>query len=146
MRAHLQIVASILGVKPKRAKAMTNLDLADEVKRGLSINTVDRVIGFISPNDVALRNRIVPKATLARRKSGAERRLTAQESDRVARMAALWAQALDVWHSPESAQKFLGEPHPLLNGKIPYEVAIETEIGARAVEDVLGKLKYGSSP
>ena len=145
MSARLQEIAALLGVDPKRAKGMTNLDLADEVKRGIRITAVDRVIDFISPNDVSLRDRIVPKATLARRKAGAERRLSPNESDRLARMASMWASALDVWKSNEAAQRFLREPHPLLNGRIPYEVAVETEIGARAVEEVLGKLKYGSS-
>ena len=146
MTSRLQQVATLLGVNPRRAKEMTNLDLADEVKRGIPIAAVDRVMGFISPNNMSLRNRIVPRATLARRKAAAERRLTPQESDRVARMASLWALALDVWQSAEAAQRFLGKPHPLLNGKIPYEVAVETEIGARTVEDILGRLKYGTAP
>ena len=146
MTARLQEVAELLGVKSSRAKEMSKLDLADEVRRGISIAAVDRVFHFIAPHDVALRNRIVPKATLARRRAGAARRLTPQESDRVARMAALWTMAVDVWGSVEGAQRFLREPHPLLNGRIPSEVAVETEIGARTVEDVLGRLKYGSTP
>lgn len=146
MSARLQEVAELLGVTAKRAKEMSNLDLADEVRRGISISAVDRVFRFIAPHDVSLRNRIVPKATLARRRAGTERRLSPQESDRVARMAALWTLAVDVWGSVEAAQRFLREPHPLLAGRIPTDVAVETEIGARTVEDVLGRLKYGSSP
>lgn len=146
MGGRLQRVATLLGVNPKRAKGMTQLDLADEVKRGISLAAVDRVVRFISPNDVSLRNRIVPKATLSRRKAGAERRLKPHESERVARMASLWTLALEVWQSAEAAQRFLGEPHPLLGGKIPYEIAVETEIGARTVEEILGRLKYGSAP
>lgn len=146
MTAHLKQVASILGVKPRRGKAMTSLDLAEEVKRGVSPAAVDRVVQFIAPNDVSFRDRLVPKATLARRKAGAERRLSPEESDKVARMAALWAMALAVWQSPEAAQRFLAAPHPLLNGRSPSEIAVETEIGARAVEELLGRLKYGSAP
>jgi putative toxin-antitoxin system antitoxin component (TIGR02293 family) len=146
MTMHLEQVATILGVSPKRARAMTSLALAEEVKRGVSPAAVDRVVGFISPKDVSFRERIVPKATLARRKSGTERRLTAEESDKVARLARLWTLALDVWQSPEAAQRFLAAPHPLLNGRSPSDVAVETEIGARAVEEVLGRLKYGSAP
>jgi putative toxin-antitoxin system antitoxin component (TIGR02293 family) len=61
-------------------------------------------------------------------------------------MASLWTLTLDVWQSVEAAQRFLREPHPLLKGQIPYEVAVETEIGARTVEEILGRLKYGSTP
>jgi putative toxin-antitoxin system antitoxin component (TIGR02293 family) len=146
MTAHLKQVAAILGVKSRRGKAMTSLDLAEEVKRGVSPAAVDRVVQFIAPNDVSFRDRLVPKATLARRKAGAERRLSPEESDKVARMAALWAMALAVWQSPEAAQRFLAAPHPLLNGRSPSEIAVETEIGARAVEELLGQLKYGSAP
>ena len=146
MEAQLKEIAILLGVNPGRTKEVTKLDLAEAVKRGLSIAAVDRVARFISPNDVSLRNRIVPKATLARRKAGTERRLSPQESDRVARMASLWTLTLDVWQSVEAAQRFLREPHPLLKGKIPFEVAVETEIGARTVEEILGRLKYGSTP
>lgn len=146
METQLKEIANLLGVRSPHAKEITKLDLAEAVKRGLSIAAVDRVVRFISPNDVSLRHRIVPKATLARRKTGAERRLSPQESDRVARMASLWAASLDVWQSVEGAQRFLREPHPLLRGRIPYEVAVETEIGARTVEEILGRLKYGSAP
>lgn len=146
MTARYQEIATLLGVRPKRAKEMTKLDLADEVSRGISITAVERVFHFIAPHDVSLRNRIVPKATLARRKAAAERRLSPQESDRVARMAGLWTLALEVWGSTEAAQRFLGEPHPLLDGRVPSEIAVETEIGARTVEEILGRLKYGSAP
>jgi putative toxin-antitoxin system antitoxin component (TIGR02293 family) len=146
MPAQLREIAEILGISSKGRKEVTTLDLAEAVKRGLPITAVERVVRFISPNDVSLRNRIVPKATLARRKAGAERRLSPQESDRVARMASLWSLAMDVWKSEEEAQRFLREPHPLLKGNIPSEVAVETEIGARTVEEILGRLKYGSTP
>jgi putative toxin-antitoxin system antitoxin component (TIGR02293 family) len=51
--------------------------------------------------------------------------------------------ALDVWHSEEEARRFLARPHPLLCNRIPRELAIESRIGSRAVENVLGGLKYG---
>jgi putative toxin-antitoxin system antitoxin component (TIGR02293 family) len=89
-----------------------------------------------------MRNRIVPKATLMRRQRTPGRRLSSEESGRVAR---LWAFALDVWSSPEAARRFLSEPHPLLRNRLPRELAIETEIGARAVENILGGLKYGTA-
>jgi len=33
----------------------------------------------------------------------------------------------------------------LLNGRIPADLAIKTDEGARLVEDVLGRLKYGTA-
>lgn len=137
-------LAALLGVKPKTT-SFTSLDLADEIEKGLSVDTLDRLCGLIAPAEPGLRYRIVSKATLARRQRAAKRRLNREESDRLARLARLWAFAVDVWGSEAAARRFLSEPHPLLGGRIPREVATETEIGARAVEELLGRLKYGSA-
>jgi putative toxin-antitoxin system antitoxin component (TIGR02293 family) len=138
-------LAALLKVKPKKGGAFSTLDLADAVSRGLGVETVDVVCNLVAPGDATLRHRIVPKATLARRRRAAGRRLSPDESERVARLARVWAFALDVWKSPAAAQRFLSQPHMLLRGRIPRELAAETEIGARAVENILGGLKYGTA-
>lgn len=137
-------IAALLGIK-SRAGAFSFLDLANEVAKGLSALAVDRVCGMIAPAEPALRYKVVSRATLARRQASATSRLSREESDRVARLARLWTFATDVWGSEQEARRFLAEPHPLLGGRVPRDVAIETEIGARAVEDLLGRLKYGSA-
>lgn len=138
-------VAEILGVRRPKNKQVTSLDLAELVVRGLPVEAVERLCGLIAPGDLNLRYKLVPKATLARRQRTAQRRLSPEESGRLARLARIWALATDVWGSETGAQRFLGEPHPLLGGRVPRELATETEIGARAVEDLLGRLKYGSA-
>jgi putative toxin-antitoxin system antitoxin component (TIGR02293 family) len=138
-------LAALLGLYPKNAEEFTSLDLAAAVVRGLPVAAVDRICTRVAPGDRSLRNRIVPKATLARRQRVRGQRLSAEESDRLARLARLWAFAVDVWGSEGAAQRFFAEPHPLLGGQIPRDVAIQTEVGARAVEDILGRLKYGSA-
>ena len=141
-----QAIAALLGVKPQgKSRGFTALDLAEAVARGLRADAVDRLCGLIAPGESALRNRIVPKATLARRQRSAGRRLSPEESDRLVRLARLWAFAADVWGSPAAAQRFLAEPHQLLGGTSPRDLATRTEVGARAVEDLLGRLKYGSA-
>lgn len=138
-------VAALLRVKAKKLGNLTTLDLADAIGRGLPVDTVDRVCTQLAPGDTALRYQIVPKATFMRRQQAPERRLNAEESGRVARLARLWEFALDVWGSPEAARRFLGTPHPLLRNRVPRDLAIETELGARAVENILGGLKYGTA-
>lgn len=137
-------IAEMLGIKPK-SQAFTSLDLAREVGRGLPVLAIDRVCGAIAPSEPSLRYRIVSKATLARRRKAAKRRLSRDESDRLARLARLWAFAVGVWGSEEAARRFLSAPYALLGGRVPLEVATETEIGARTVEELLGRLKYGSA-
>jgi len=135
-------LAALLGVRPRRDRSLDSLDLSSEVDRGLSVATVDRLCRLISPDDPNLVYRIVPKATLARRRRGSGR-LNSEESNRLARLAQVWAVAMDVWKTEDSARRFLSKPHPLLRNRTPRELAIESDIGARAVENMLGGIKYG---
>ncbi len=86
---------------------------------------------------------IVAKSTLARRLKANER-LTPAEGEKVARLARIWAMAKEVWGSEADARRFLETPHPLLEGRPPREVA-ESEIGAREVENILGRLRFGAA-
>jgi putative toxin-antitoxin system antitoxin component (TIGR02293 family) len=143
MTIHVRSLAALLGVNPRKAQRLSSLGLADEVSRGLSVNAVDRVSDKIAPDDPNLRYRLIPKATLARRRRTAGRRLSRDESDRVARLARIWESAMDVWKSGRAARRFLANAHPLLAGRIPREFAIESELGAREVENLLGRIKFG---
>jgi putative toxin-antitoxin system antitoxin component (TIGR02293 family) len=137
------LLAALLGVKSRRGRSVDTLDLAKEVGKGLSVETVDRLCTLIAPDDSSLRYRIVPKATLARRAAGG--RLSPEESGRLARIAHLWVFATDVWGSDAAARRFLAESHPMLRGHAPRDLAIESEIGARVVENLLGGLKFGTA-
>jgi putative toxin-antitoxin system antitoxin component (TIGR02293 family) len=145
MTVHVRSLATLLGVKPKRAEKFDELDLADEVSRGLPVAAIDRVCGKLAPDDATFRYRIVPKATLARRQRAPRRLLSRDESDRIARLARIWELAMDVWKSEDAARRFLSERHMLLRGRVPRDFAAESELGAREVEQLLGGLKYGTA-
>ena len=82
----------------------------------------------------------ISKATLHRRK--AEGRLDQAESDRVVRFARLMGKASEVLESEEHARQWMTSPQFGLDGAVPLEYA-ETEVGAREVEDLLGRIEYG---
>ena len=82
----------------------------------------------------------ISKATLHRRKAGG--RLGQAESDRVVRFARLMGKAVEVLESEENARQWLTAPQFGLGGAVPLEYA-ETEVGAREVEDLLGRIEYG---
>jgi putative toxin-antitoxin system antitoxin component (TIGR02293 family) len=84
-----------------------------------------------------LLHEIVPEATYKRR-----RVLSPQESERTERLARVVATADYVWDDTDDARHFLHEPHPMLEGRAPLEVAL-TELGARRVEDLLWSLFHG---
>jgi putative toxin-antitoxin system antitoxin component (TIGR02293 family) len=68
-----------------------------------------------------------------------------KDTRRIARLARIWKFASEVWGSEVTARALLAEPHSLLRGRIPRDVASESEIGARAVENLLGRLRHGSA-
>ena len=82
----------------------------------------------------------ISKATLHRRKL--EGRLDVLESDRVVRFARLLGKASEVMESPENGCRWLTSPQVGLGGAVPLEYA-QTEVGAREVEDLLGRVEYG---
>ena len=82
----------------------------------------------------------ISKATLHRRKAGG--RLGPAESDRVVRFARLMGKAVEVMESEDNARKWLTSPQVGLGGAAPLNYA-ESEMGAREVEDLLGRIEYG---
>jgi putative toxin-antitoxin system antitoxin component (TIGR02293 family) len=85
-----------------------------------------------------LMNRIVPEATFKRRRD----RLSAAESERTERIARVVANAEHVWGDRVDARRFLTTAHPALRGRSPLDTAM-TELGARQVEEILGKIFHG---
>lgn len=92
------------------------------------------------PLDILARRLGISKATLHRRR--AEGRLDQEESDRLVRFSRLMTKAAEVFESTENARRWLGSPQVGLGGAVPLDYA-ETEIGARQVEDLLGRIEYG---
>jgi putative toxin-antitoxin system antitoxin component (TIGR02293 family) len=82
----------------------------------------------------------VPPRTMARRK--AEQRLTAQESDRLARLARILSHASTVFGSEDKASTWLTRPHRVLEGTAPIEL-LDTDLGTQVVEAMLGRIEHG---
>jgi putative toxin-antitoxin system antitoxin component (TIGR02293 family) len=124
-----------------KSDQLTNSRLIEAVQSGLPVRELTDLQASL---DVPM-ERLAPmlgisKATLQRRKSG--QRLGLAESDRVVRFARLMGKATEVMESAESARKWLNSPQTGLGGAVPLEYA-ETEVGAREVEDLLGRIEYG---
>lgn len=83
----------------------------------------------------------ISKATFHRRK-GDSRKLSPAVSDRVVRYARLLGFALKVFGNLGDAKQWLNAPQFGLGGAVPLEYA-KTEIGAREVENLLGRIEYG---
>lgn len=141
MLAEPRVIAEVLGIRPVPVSPM---DMVRRIEEGLPTATVERVANRLAPADVTFRNQIVPKATLARRKK-TRHPLSREESARVARIAAIWARACGIWKDEAKAREFLLRPHPMLEGRRPFDVALRTDVGADLVDRILGRLEYGSA-
>ena len=137
------IVHFLVRAEPCKTTAAepTPAQLIQSLKLGLPVQELDDLRSSL---DVSM-ERLVPmlgisKATLHRRMAAG--RLDPAESDRVVRFARLLGRAVIVLESVESARRWLSSPQIGLGGAVPLEYA-ETELGAREVENLLGRIEYG---
>lgn len=115
--------------------------LIQSLKAGLPVNELDDLrTNLDMPMEKLLPILGISKATLHRRKTTGK--LDAAESDRVVRFARLLGIAASVMESIENGRRWLTSPQVGLGGSVPLEYA-QTEIGAREVEDLLGRIEYG---
>lgn len=126
---------------PVGGKSFSVSKLIQSLKVGLPVRELDDLRSNL---DLPM-ERLVPmlgisKATLHRRKNTG--RLDAAESDRVVRFARLLGRAASVMESLGDGRRWLTSPQVGLGGAIPLEYA-ETEVGAREVENLLGRIEYG---
>src|SRR5439155_25956566 len=83
----------------------------------------------------------IPQRTLTRRLSQASS-LTPAESDRTVRMARVYANAVEMIGDQDTAIEWLRTPNRALGGERPLD-RLDTDVGAREVEDILGRIAYG---
>jgi putative toxin-antitoxin system antitoxin component (TIGR02293 family) len=141
MTGQAAILANLLGLRTRTPE--TTLTLAASVEKGLPVSALDKFAGRVSPLDVrGFAHRVVPKPTLERRRKQ-KRPLTTDESDRLARVAKVFAFGLEVFRDEARVRDFLNRPHPMLEEKVPLELALATGPGADAVINLLGRTAYG---
>lgn len=121
------------------------ITLIDQIDRGLPMGAVDQLARQVAPDDRTFKYNFVSRPTYARRKAQSPvGRLSSIESARLVRFARVWEMALKVWKDEESARTFLQRPHMLLEGRTPMAVILSGEVGGQLVEDILGRLLYGT--
>jgi putative toxin-antitoxin system antitoxin component (TIGR02293 family) len=83
----------------------------------------------------------IPARTLARRKS--DGRFDPEESDRLLRVARLVGAALDLFEGDvDETRRWLGAEQIALGGHVPLAL-MRTDVGAREVEQLIGRLEHG---
>lgn len=142
--ARIEDVVELLGLEGGKQQGYSRLWLAHQIAEGLPITAVDRVASIVFEGQKHLFGMIVSDATMKRRRKD-KKPLSPENSERVERVARVWTVARDVFGGDDKSRRFMFKPHMLLDGKVPIEVAALNDVGADAVESLLGRLKYGSA-
>jgi putative toxin-antitoxin system antitoxin component (TIGR02293 family) len=138
----LHAVLAELGGEPVLGRVLRNsMDLQDAIRAGFPQSVVEEVMqaAGITLKELATTLDLSPRSLQRRRREG---RLARFESDRLYRLARIVALAKHYIGGDEAANRWLKRPNRALGGKNPLEL-IDTEPGARAVENVLGRIAYG---
>lgn len=124
-----------------KGRLVSDEALIDRVRSGLPFTALEAIATrFEIPQERLLRVLDLPLRTLVRRKKG--RRLKADESDRLVRVALIATLAEEVLGSRERAIAWLQKPNRALRGKNPLE-RLDTTIGEQQVEQLLFRIAHG---
>jgi len=124
---------------------LRSFDTASLLKRldeGLSYAAFERLKKRLEVTSHELADAaLITHRTLARRKIAG--RFGQDESDRLVRLSRVFARAIELFEGDvEGARSWLMHPVLALGGAVPFEMA-RTEVGAREVEMLIGRIEHG---
>jgi putative toxin-antitoxin system antitoxin component (TIGR02293 family) len=137
----IQAVAAELGGEPVMGRSLrTQADLQAAIREGFPQKVVSGVMhgAGLTLKELSGSLDLSPRS-LQRRRGG---RLARYESDRLYRLARILALAKHYLGNGEMATRWLKHSNRALSGARPLDL-IDTEPGARSVENVLGRTAYG---
>lgn len=119
----------------------TDYDLVDAVRAGLPLGALDDLLarGLLAADEVD--RLVLPRRTLSHRRSRGKR-LTLDESDRLARVARVLAAAGASFGGSAKAGRWLRRASRGLRGAVPL-MLLATSDGARLVEEELVRIASG---
>ena len=122
-------------------KAKHPHELIRRIQKGLRFSELETLQNSMEmPFEQLAAKLSISRSTLQRRK--AIGRLSPDESDKVMRFSRLLEHATNVFGDIEKARAWLKFPQHGLGGAVPLDYA-ETEVGAREVDNLLGRIDYG---
>ena len=138
----LRAVVDELGGEHALGRTLSNeRDMREAIREGFPPAVVEELMraSGLTLKELAGALDLSPRSLQRRRRGG---RLARYESDRLYRLARIVAIANEYLGDHERALRWLKRPNRALGGMAPV-AAIDTELGARQVENVLGRIAYG---
>ncbi len=134
-------IAALLGGPRIVGELRSPIEMAQAVRRGLPWAAFEALVSALAMSKADLATMLhIRSRTLSRRKAAG--RLEAMESDRIFRLARVLAHAVEVFESVERARDWLESENRSLGGERPLRL-LDTDVGAREVDDVLGRIEHG---
>lgn len=143
MGVHLDDVVAALGGAERldNGELHSFLDFDRVIHAGVPIGAFQHAIEAIGESESAIASAIgIPRTTLSRRR--ATGRLGFAESERVVRLGIMVALGTHALGSTRATGRWLMKSNRALAGRIPLEL-LQTDVGARQVEAVLGRALFG---
>jgi putative toxin-antitoxin system antitoxin component (TIGR02293 family) len=140
----IRAVVELLGGEPALGRPLrTETDLRSAIREGFPQSVVEEVMrsAGLTLKELATTLDLSPRSLQRRRHQG---RLARHESDRLYRLARIIALAKHYIGDEETASRWLKRPNRALGGSTPLGL-IDTELGAREVEKILGRIAYGGA-
>jgi putative toxin-antitoxin system antitoxin component (TIGR02293 family) len=136
-----RVVVALGGRKVFREKLADYTAVIARGRQGLSYASLEAVAArYEIPVATLVRVLHIPARTLARRKK--ERKLHPDESDRVLRLARVAALAEETLGTREKAASWLRGSIRALGDVSPLDM-LDSDVGAREVERILGRIAHG---
>ena len=135
-------VSTLLGGKKVLKRTMTEQhDMREVLRSGLPLDAFESFVKTIKiPAAEIIKVLGMAPRTFARRKD--RRVFSPAESDRLYRLARVASMAIQVLGSVTNARQWLERPNRALGGEVPLSL-LDTDIGSRQVEAVLGRIEHG---
>lgn len=136
-------VATLLGGgRVFRAPILDPDQMRRAIRRGLPYEALEQLIQLLRLDTDEQVTVITGMASRTRARRRVSRRLRPDESDRLYRVARVAARAVQVLGSTEKAQRWLKRRNTALGNDIPLH-RLDTEVGTRQVEAILGRIEHG---
>jgi len=124
---------------------LRSFDTASLLKRldeGLSFAAFERLKRRLKVSSQELADAaLITQRTLARRKKAG--RMQPDESDRLVRLARVFSRAIELFEGDsEGAQEWMMRPNRAFGEVSPFEM-VKTDVGAREVENLIGRIEHG---
>jgi len=142
MPNQLRAVVEELGGEQTLGRPLSSeRDLREAIREGFPPAVVEELMraSGLTLKELASSLDLSPRSLQRRRRTG---RLARYESDRLYRLARIVALADEYLGDHDRATRWLKHPNRALGGLAPV-AAIDTELGARQVENILGRIAYG---